>query len=73
MNLKPKGTGSAVAKGVVYFHQPGDWRVQGNLFDPYWHGKLHFFDRSELLKILALSGDTDGATIAAAGAVEGAN
>ena len=48
-----------------------NWKVQGNLFDPYWHGKLHFFNRSELLKILALSGDTDSAAMAALAPVEG--
>jgi hypothetical protein len=69
--LKPPNSGAAVAKGLVYFHQPGNWKVQGTLFDPYWHGKLHFFDREEFVKILALSGDASGAGMGAVGPVEG--
>lgn len=69
--LKPRGTGRAVAKAKVYYHELGKWQNQPNLFDPFWRAKLHPFKREEFKKILEDAEDTEGATIAGNGPVEG--
>lgn len=71
VQIVPRGTGTAVAKGKTYFHQLGDWQMAPNMFDPFWRAKLHPFKRAELKKVLNLAGDSDGAAVAASGPIEG--
>lgn len=72
LKIVPRGTGVAVSKAKVYFHQMGNWKVAPNFFDPFWRAKLHFFKRDEFQKVVALSGDPYGAILTGAGApVEG--
>jgi hypothetical protein len=59
-DLVPRGTGFAVSKAKVYFHQLGDWTVPPNLFDPFWRAKLHFFSRAEMTVALGAVGDKSG-------------
>ena len=59
------GDGAAVSKAKVYFHRLGAWQAPPNMFDPYWRAKLHPFKQVELIKVLALSGNMDGAQLAA--------
>lgn len=65
------GTGVAVAKAKTYFHQMGQWKQPPNMFDPFWHAKLHPFKRSELATVLNAVGDTEGARLSQNAAVEG--
>lgn len=30
----------AIARGMVYYHRPGNWREHPNFFNPYWRPKL---------------------------------
>jgi hypothetical protein len=72
LKVVPRGSGVAVSKAKVYFHQMGNWKVAPNFFDPFWRAKLHFFKRDEFQKVIALSGDVHGALLVGAGApVEG--
>ncbi len=58
LNMVPRNTGFAVAKGKAYFHQLDAWKVAPNAFDPFWRAKLHRFDGpSELLLVAGGAGD----------------
>jgi hypothetical protein len=72
LKFVPRGTGVAVSKAKVYFHQMGDWKIAPNFFDPFWRAKLHFFKKDEFQKVATVSGDPYAAMLTAAGApVEG--
>ncbi len=71
LNLGPRKIGKAVSKAKVYFHRYDDWKFPPTMFDPYWRAKLHPFKRNEMVEVLGAAGDTDGAEIVGAGAVEG--
>jgi hypothetical protein len=32
---------NAIAAAQVYYHRPGNWREQPNLFNPYWRARLY--------------------------------
>lgn len=70
--LKPRGTGYAVAKAKVYYHDFNSWKHPPNLFDPFWRAKLHPFKRDDFRKIVQDSGDPSGGSIAGQVPVEGA-
>ncbi len=58
------GEGVAVAKAKVYFHELGSDRVPvPNLFDPFFRAKLERFRCLELVEVLMLAGDVEGATL----------
>ncbi len=73
INMVPRGTGVAVSKAKVYFHQLGNWKVAPNFFDPFWRAKLHYFKtKDELQTVLTRAADTDGLMILnGGGPVEG--
>ncbi|MBX5482922.1 MAG: hypothetical protein IRZ16_13935 [Myxococcaceae bacterium] len=59
------GDAAAVSKSMVYFHRMKSWKAPPNMFDPYWRAKLHPFEKTELLEVLGVSGNTDAAQLAA--------
>lgn len=69
MSLVSKGEGYAVSKAKAYFHQLGDWRVAPNAFDPFWRAKLHRFNDSQ--ELLLVAGGAGDPAILAGAPVEG--
>jgi hypothetical protein len=41
-------TMAAVAKALVYYHRPEEWREPPNLWNPYWRAKLHPLDWADM-------------------------
>ena len=70
LDFVPRKPGNALSRALVYFHRPDNWQMPPTMFDPYWKAKLHPFDHTEAAKVLAASGDVEGAEMAV-GPVEG--
>lgn len=70
LKMRPE-TGYAIAKGKAYYHQLNKWKNQPTFFNPFWRAKLHFMSRQEMEAFAGKVGDSDGATIAGSGPVEG--
>jgi hypothetical protein len=68
VDLRARGTGHAVAKAKVYYHQLGDWKAPPNFFDPFWRPKLHYFSKADMRTTAALAGDANGAAMLLMGA-----
>jgi hypothetical protein len=69
--MKPNRTGAAMSRALVYFHAPSSWPRQPNFFDPFWHSKLHPFDKQSAEMVLMASGDKTGDAPMAAIVMEG--
>ncbi len=63
LQLSPQKNAVSVAKALVYYHHPGDWKEPPNFFNPYWKVKLHPFGQTEAAAVLTSAGDTDAAAI----------
>jgi hypothetical protein len=63
LNLGGRGKAKAIAKALVYYHRPGDWKEPPNLFNPFWRVKLHPFGKNEAMTVAAVAGDTNAAVL----------
>jgi len=76
LNFKGGDSGSeakAIAKALVYYHRPGDWKEPPNLFNPYWRVKLHPFTTVQGALVAGAAGDMNAAAIIGGGGLAGVN
>ncbi|MGC4122864.1 MAG: Tad domain-containing protein [Myxococcales bacterium] len=61
----------AMAKALVYYHRPGDWREPPSFWNPFWRAKLHPFTRGEAALVAGATGHSNTLQLVGAGAIVG--